>query len=160
MDTATSTPPPASKRASASVINDDDIPALKVKRPRFCKYVLLCSCYTFLTSAITYHLLIIHNHCGSIIPDSNSLLCCRAYRERSIKLLLEEVICPDASYNLPCYIHPLANAFTLDTQDRSKDGQSGSTSVGFGVHRFLDLDAEEGSSCSTATSSSDSSHRS
>lgn len=58
-----------------------------------------------------------------------------------------------ASFRLPCYIEPLAKAFLAEPPRSSRDVNLKSGRYGFGVHRFLDLDAKELSSSDSASSS-------
>ena len=70
---------------------------------------------------------------------------------------MEDIKSPDDSFVLPCYIQPLAHAFVEEPPESSSGIQSKSRRVGFGVHRFLDLDAKVGFSSGSSPSSSDSS---
>lgn len=75
---------------------------------------------------------------------------------RGIINLLHEIESPEESFRLPSYIEPIADAFAAEPPQHSHEVKSKSRKYGFGVHRFLDLEAAEEISYSDSASSSES----
>lgn len=80
---------------------------------------------------------------------------CRRSQKLGLCHLLKGMTSPNESFDLPCYIQPLADALVAHPPRSYSATTSRSRKSRFGVHMYLDLVASEGISSSTSASSSE-----